>query len=101
VPGVTPPVVEPIRQSEELHIRLRPEELARYGITRAYVAKVVQTALQGEVTSQVLEGERRFDLLVRLEEEYRTDYAHLERLRIDLPDGRGQIELGELAEIGS
>ena len=49
--------------------------------------------------SQVLEGQRRFDLLVRLEEEYRTDYANLGRLRIDLPGGRGQIELHELADI--
>jgi CzcA family heavy metal efflux pump len=100
VPGVTPPVIEPVRQTEELHIRLRPEALARYGVTRAYVAKVLQTALQGDVVSQVLEGQRRFDLLVRLEERYRTDYANLGRLRIDLPDGRGQVELAALAEIG-
>jgi CzcA family heavy metal efflux pump len=99
VPGVTPPVIEPIRQTEELHIRLRADDLAFYGVTRAYVARIVQTALQGEVVSQVLEGQRRFDLLVRLEEAYRTDYANLGRLRIDLPGDRGQIELRELADI--
>ena len=69
-------------------------------MTRAYVAQIVQTALQGEVVSQVLEGQRRFDLHVRLEENYRTDYANLGRLRIDLPNDRGQIELRELADIG-
>ena len=100
VPGVTPPIVEPIRQTEELHIRLRSDDLAFHGVTRAYVAQVVQTALQGEVVSQVLEGQRRFDLLVRLEESYRTDYANIGRLRIDLPNKRGQIELRELADIG-
>ncbi len=100
VPGVTPPIVEPIRQTEELHIQLRSDDLAFYGITRAYVAQILQTALQGEVVSQVLEGQRRFDLLVRLEENYRTDYANLGRLRIDLPNDRGQIELRELADIG-
>ena len=100
VPGVTPPVVEPIRQTEELHIRLRSDDLAFHGLTRAYVAQILQTALQGEVVSQVLEGQRRFDLLVRLEEGYRTDYANLGRLRIDLPNNRGQIELRELADIG-
>jgi Cu/Ag efflux pump CusA len=99
VDGVTPPVIEPIQQTEELHIQLRADDLAFHGVTRAYVANVLQTALQGEVVSQVLEGQRRFDLLVRLEEEYRTDYVNLGRLRIDLPDGRGQIELRELADI--
>jgi len=100
VPGLTPPVVEPIRMTEELHIRLRPDDLAFHGVTRAYVAQILQTALQGEVVSQVLEGQRRFDLLIRLEEEYRTDYANLGRLRIDLSNNRGQIELRELADIG-
>jgi Cu/Ag efflux pump CusA len=100
VPGLTPPVVEAQRQSEELHVRLKPEALAFYGLDRQYVAGFVQTALLGEVVSQVLEGQRRFDLLVRLEEPYRTDYANLGRLRLDLPDGKGQVMLGELADIG-
>ncbi|MEO8269532.1 MAG: efflux RND transporter permease subunit, partial [Aureliella sp.] len=105
VPGITPPVVEPIQETAELHIELRADDLALHGLTREYVANVLQTALQGEVVSQVLEGQRRFDLLVRLEEEYRTDYANLDRLRIDLPDregqpDRGQIELREVADVG-
>jgi HME family heavy-metal exporter len=101
VPGVTPPVIEPIQQAEELQIRLRPDDLAFHGVSREHVARILQTALQGEVVSQVLEGQRRFDLLVRLEEGYRTDYANLGRLRIDLPERRGQIELRELADIGT
>ncbi|HZL90890.1 MAG TPA: efflux RND transporter permease subunit [Pirellulaceae bacterium] len=100
IPGLSPPVIEPLQQTEELHVRLRPDDLARFAVTRAYVAKVLQTALQGTVTSQVLEGSRRFDLLVRLEEGYRTDYANLGRLRIDLPENRGQVELAHLADIG-
>ncbi len=100
VEGVTPPVVEPIQQTAEVHIRLRPDDLAFYGLTRAYVATILQTALQGEVVSQVLEGQRRFDLLVRLEEQYRTDYANLGKLRIDLPGDRGQIELHQIADVG-
>ncbi|MBL8888878.1 MAG: efflux RND transporter permease subunit [Planctomycetaceae bacterium] len=99
VPGVTPPVLEPIQMTPEIHIRLLPDELARYGVTRAYVAEVLQTALQGQVVSEVLEGQRRFDLLVRLEQAYRTDYANLGRLRIDLPEGHGQVELSSLASI--
>jgi HME family heavy-metal exporter len=100
VPGVTPPVIEPLRKVEELHIRLRSEMLDFYGLNRAYVAKFVETALQGEVVSQILEGQRRFDLMVRLEEYSRTDYPNLGRLRLDLPNGKGQVMLGELADIG-
>ena len=105
VPGITPPIVEPIQETTELHIALRADDLAFYGLTREYVAGVLQTAIQGEVVSQVLEGQRRFDLLVRLEEEFRADYANLDRLRIDLPDrpgqpDRGQIELREVASVG-
>ena len=99
VEGITEPLIEPIRKTEELHIRLRPEDLALHGVTRRFVADILQTALQGEVVSQVLEGQRRFDLLVRLEEESRTDYTNLGRLRIDLPDGRGQVELSDLADV--
>lgn len=105
VPGVTPPIVEPIQMTDELHIALRPDDLALHGVSRAHVAQILQTALQGEPVSQVLEGQRRFDLVVRLEEAYRTDYSQLGRLRIDLPPGkdgksRGQVELRELADIG-
>ncbi len=99
VPGITPPVVEPLRKTEELHIRLRADDLAFHGLSRGAVARVIQTALQGEVVSQVLEGQRRFDLLVRLEDDARTDEANLGRLRIDLPDARGQIELRDVADI--
>ena len=104
IPGITPPIIEPIRMTPELHIRMRSEDLALHGLTREYVADVLQTALQGEVVSQVLLGQRKFDLLIRMEEQYRSDYENLGRLRIDLPhlDGhteRGQIELRDVATI--
>ena len=48
-----------------------------------YAAEFVQTALQGEAVSEVLDGPRRFDLVVKLQEPYRSDYARLKELRID------------------
>jgi CzcA family heavy metal efflux pump len=104
VPGITSPMIEPVQMTPELHIQLRAEDLALHGLTRQYVASVLQTALQGQVVSEVLQGQRRFDLLVRLEETHRTDYANLGSLRIDLPhqvgqEERGQIELREVANI--
>ena len=99
VPGVSSLAVEPMRKVDEVHVKLRPEALAFYGVDRAYVGNFVQVALNGEVVSQVVEGQRRFDLLVRLEEPYRADVANLGDLRLDLPGGREQVRLGDLADI--
>jgi HME family heavy-metal exporter len=49
--------------------------------------------------SQVLEGQRRFDLVVKLNAQYRTDYPRLGELRIDLPTGTGQVRLKDVADI--
>ena len=100
VDGIAPPVIEPQELIDEMHITLRPEQLALYGVSRAHVAEFLTVALKGEEVSQVLEGQRRFDLVVRLDEPYRTDYANLGRLRIELPGGKGQVALAELATIG-
>jgi CzcA family heavy metal efflux pump len=98
VPGLTTPIIEPQVQVDELHIVLRPDDLAYYGVSRGYVAEFVRTALRGEAVSQVLDNQRRFDLVVKLQEPYRSDYERLKELRIDLPEGRGQIRLGDVAD---
>lgn len=98
IPGVTPPIVDPQERVDELHVVLRPDDLAFFGLSREYVADFVQTALRGEAVSQVLEGQRRFDLVVKLKEPYRSDPYQLGELRLDLPDGTGQIRLREVAD---
>ncbi|MGD9853774.1 MAG: efflux RND transporter permease subunit, partial [Planctomycetaceae bacterium] len=101
VEGVTPPIIDPQERVDELHVVLRSDDLAYYGVSREYVADFVQTALKGEAVSQVLEGQRRFDLVVKLGEPYRSDAYRLGELRLDLPDGRGQIRLKEVADFPS
>ena len=97
--GVTAPVVEAQQATGEVHVRLRPADLAFHGLTRDEVAAVVKTALQGEQVSQVVDGPRRFDLLVRLDDPFRTDLPRLGQLRIDRP-GQKPVLLGEVADIG-
>ena len=106
VPGLTPPVIDPQETVDELHIVLRPDDLARYGLSRQYVARFIETAMKGEVVSQVLEGQRRFDLVVKLNAAYRTDYSRLGELRIDLPVRKdassslpNQVRLKDVADI--
>ncbi len=98
IEGVTPPIVDPQERVDELHVVLRGRDLAAFGLSREYVASMVQTALKGEAISEVLDGERRFDLVVKLKEPYRTDPDRLGDLRIDLPTGRGQVRLKEVAD---
>jgi HME family heavy-metal exporter len=99
VPGLTTPMVEPIRDTDELHIRLRPDDLTYHGISRESVSKFLQTAFQGEPITQMIDGQKRFDVVIRLEDGIRTDYANLGKVRIDLGEGRGQVELREIATI--
>ncbi|QJW99436.1 efflux RND transporter permease subunit [Frigoriglobus tundricola] len=99
VPGVGSLAVEAIRKVDEIHVRLRPEALAFYGVDRASVGQFVQTALNGETVSQVVEGQRRFDLVVRMDEPFRADVARMGDLRLDLPDGRGPVRLKDLADV--
>jgi HME family heavy-metal exporter len=100
VDGLTEPVIEAQQHSDELHVRLRRDQLALYDVDAAHVADFVRMALAGEEVAQVLEGQRRYDLVVRLDEPYRTDYSNLARLQLALPGNRGQVALGELADIG-
>ncbi len=98
VPGVTPPILDPQERVDEVHVVLRPDDLAFHQISRDYVAEFVQTALKGEAVSVVLEGQRRFDLVVKLKEPYRSDAYKLGELRLELPNGRGLIRLREVAD---
>jgi len=98
VKGVTPPIIDPQERVDELHVVLRPDDLAVYGLSREFVAEFVQTALKGEFISKVLEGQRRFDLVIKLQEPYRSDPEYLKELRLELPGGRGQLRLKDVAD---
>ncbi len=98
VPGVTDALVEPQVIIPQLRIELDRDRLLRNGLTAAAVNDYLQTAMNGTVVSEVLEGMRTFDLLVRMKDDYREDIGKLKRLSIQLPGG-GTIPLSELANI--
>ncbi|HUQ70465.1 MAG TPA: efflux RND transporter permease subunit, partial [Planctomycetaceae bacterium] len=98
VEGLAPPVVEPQQLIPQLRIDLNREQLAAYGLTAGYVNEFIETALNGRVVSTVLDGQRTFDLMVRLEDEYRTDFELIQRLSVNLPQG-GRIPLSTVAKI--
>jgi Cu/Ag efflux pump CusA len=98
IPGLAPPVVEPQTLIPQLRIELNREKLALHGLTPGHVNRLVETALNGRTVSTILEGSRTFDLVVRMDDEYRADVSAIERMVIDLPGG-GRVPLLAVARI--
>ncbi len=73
-----------------LEIAMDRAALARFGLSQEEVQEVVRTAIGGTIAGQLFEGDRRFDIVVRLPENLRADLAALERLPILLPEHIGE-----------
>ncbi|TWU43589.1 Cobalt-zinc-cadmium resistance protein CzcA [Rubripirellula tenax] len=98
VPGVIDAILEPQVIIPQLRIELDRNKLLQYGMTTASVNDYIETAMNGKVVSEVLDGMRTFDLVVRMKDEYREDIEELKRLSIQLPEG-GTMPLSALAKI--
>ena len=98
VPGVTDLQVEPQIEVPQLQIRPHRETLATYGLHVGDLNQFVQTAMNGHTASEIVQGERKFDLVVRLDEPYREDPEQLKRLAINLPSG-GKVLLTDVADV--
>ena len=85
IPGAADVKVEQTTGLPMLTVRLERESLARYGLPVADVQELISTALGGTTVGQIFEGDRRFDLVVRLPEKLRTDLAYLQNLPVPLP----------------
>jgi cobalt-zinc-cadmium resistance protein CzcA len=81
-------------------IRITPyrAQIGRYGLNTGDVAAVVQAAIGGQVITQVFEGEKHFDLILRWAEQYRRDVPSIRNILVASPDG-SQVPLGQLAEV--
>ena len=98
VPGVKDLVVEQQTEIPQLQIRLLRDRLVQYGLTADAVNAFIETAMNGRTVSEIVQGERKFDLVVRLDEPYRVDIERLRRLSVNLPTG-GRVPLENVAEI--
>ena len=98
VPGVKDLQLEPQVIIPQLRIEIDGDALKQFGLTRGDVTEFIQSAMHGDVVSDVLDGQRKFDLAVRMDEPYREDLEALKRLTIYLPEG-GTTSLGSVAKI--
>jgi cobalt-zinc-cadmium resistance protein CzcA len=96
VRGVKDLAVEQSAGEEHLEIALDRDKLARYGLNIADVLEVAKIAIGGDEATDVLEGQRRFAIFVRLKEDYRNQIEKLNDILIAAPVG-GRVPLGQLA----
>lgn len=97
IPGAADVSVEQVTGQPILEVRVDREAIGRHGISARDVLDIV-AAMGTRKTGEVREGERRFDLAVRLDEEHRTSPAKLALVPVTAPDGR-RVPLGRLATI--
>jgi cobalt-zinc-cadmium resistance protein CzcA len=85
-----------------LNIRVDREKAARYGLNTGDVNTVVQAALGGTTATTVLEGDRQFNLAVRLDPKYRSSIDAIRAVKVAYPTpsgSNGYVSLSELADI--
>ncbi|MFN0253983.1 CusA/CzcA family heavy metal efflux RND transporter [Pedobacter ureilyticus] len=98
VDGATEMYVEQITGTPQIVIQYNRATIAQYGLNIADINRNVNTAFAGQSTGLVFEGEKRFDLVVRLQNDKRRDIKDVQNLLIPTPDGN-QIPLSQVAEV--
>lgn len=99
IPGATDIEVEQVDDVPVFQIDIDREAIARLGISVADIQHIVSVALGGEEVGQIVEGDRRFGLAVRLPDDVRNDPEAIKSLRVETPMG-GSVPLSSLATIG-
>ena len=98
VPGFTELTVVRELGQPSLLVQVNRDKIARYGINGADVEGVVQAAVGGQAATQVIQGEKLFDLVVRMRPEFRENAQQIGNLLVGTPTGQ-QIPLSELSDI--
>jgi cobalt-zinc-cadmium resistance protein CzcA len=98
VPGITHVVL--VRELGQPSLIIEPdrEKIARYGLNVSDVNTLIGAALGGTAATQVVQGERQFDLVVRMQEPFRSDMNAIQNLLITTPDGQ-HLPLSQFANI--
>ena len=99
IKGATDVAAIRISGNSEVDITLDRAKLARYGLNTNDVNATVQTALAGNAANTFYDGDRRFDVTLRLDKQYRDAVDDISNLPIALPNNAGVIPLGEISSV--
>ncbi|MEP6794833.1 MAG: efflux RND transporter permease subunit [Saprospiraceae bacterium] len=98
IPGVVDLQIENQRQVPQLLIKVKEDALKFYGMERGKVVLDLQTLFQGETVTQILEGQKRFNLVLKSPDENRMDINTVQETLIETPDG-DMIPIKNVADI--
>ena len=98
VEGASDITVEKVEGLPQMYVAYDRAKIARYGLNIADLNEMVSMGFAGKTVGSIFEGERQFDMVVRLNSENRKDISNLRNLYVDIPSG-GKIPLSELAQI--
>jgi len=98
IPGAADMQREQMLGLPQFNINIKRASIARYGLNVEDVQDIITTALAGKTASEVLEGAKRFGLLVRFHKDYRDTPQQIESILVDTPTG-ASIPLKQLADL--
>ena len=98
VRGVSEPFVEKVAGLPQIIVDYNREKMAQYGLSISDVNMVLQTAFAGKTAGVVFEGEKRFDMVVRLQRDLRADVTNIQNLYVPLATGN-RVPLNQIANI--
>lgn len=98
VDGIVDLQLEPQVPIQQLQIKFNRQAAGRYGLNVGELSEIIETSLNGQVVSQVLEGQQTFDLVVWLKPEARNNLETIQNLLVDTPAGN-KIPLAQVATV--
>lgn len=98
VEGVGEPKVEEVHGLPQIQVTYNRDRLANYGISVEDANRILETAFAGSVAGSIYEEEKRYDLILRMDEDLRNDIEAVKNLFVPVPDG-SSVPLSQLAEI--
>jgi cobalt-zinc-cadmium resistance protein CzcA len=98
IPGAADVILEKTAGLPQMSVKYNRDKIAYYGINAATLNRYLAIAFGGEKAGSVFEGEKRFNMVERLQKKSRKDIENIKNLQVPLPDGN-QVPLKELAEI--
>jgi Cu/Ag efflux pump CusA len=98
VEGVVDLQLEPQVPIQQIQVKFNRQAAGRYGLHVGELSEIIETSLNGQVVSQVLEGQQTFDLVVWLKPEARNNLETIQNLLVDTPTGN-KVPLAQVATV--